>query len=153
MTCIVKPKLYLFGPITGLTYEGCSSWRHFVWSELPRYDCIDPLRGCTISDSDAEMLATYEGNNWKKRTIASSRAITAQSRWDVQRADLLLGTLQGSTRVSIGSCFELAWARDARVPVICAMDTTYHDHPMIKESVTHPVDTLEQAIEIAKALL
>lgn len=153
MSCIVKPKLYLFGPITGLTYEGCSSWRDYVLSKLPEYACIDPLRGCNIVDPKVPMLATYQGNNWKKKTLASSRAIMAQSRWDVQRADLLLGTLQGSTKVSIGSCFELAWASDACVPVICAMDLEYYDHPMIKESVTHPVDSLEQCIEIARALL
>jgi len=150
----VKPKLYLFGPITGLTYEGCSSWRDYVSGQLPEYHCIDPLRGCIIKDPSAVMLATYEGdNNWKKKTIASSRAIMAQSRWDVQRADLLLGTLQGSTKVSIGSCFELAWASDARVPVICAMALEFYDHPMIKESVTHPVETLAQCVEIARALL
>jgi hypothetical protein len=150
----MKPKLYLFGPITGLTYEGCSSWREYVAGQLPEYDCIDPLRGCIIKDDKAIMTATYTGNNnWKKQTLASSKAIMAQSRWDVKRADLLLGTLQGSTRVSIGSCFELAWASDQQIPVICAMALEFYDHPMINESVTHPVETLKQGVEIAKALL
>jgi nucleoside 2-deoxyribosyltransferase len=98
------------------------------------------------------MLATYEGNNWRKQTLASARAILDQSRWDCKRADILLGTLQGATKASIGSCFELAWAYDAGKPVICVMDHEHHSHPMIEQSVTHPVDTLEQAIEIAKAL-
>jgi len=39
-------KIYLAGPISGLTFEGAQDWRNYFTSKIsPEIDCFSPLRG------------------------------------------------------------------------------------------------------------
>lgn len=67
--------VYLAGPITGLTYNGCTEWREVVREKVSPYiNTISPMRGKQrlkeISNGDVikdcydyDYLASYKGIN------------------------------------------------------------------------------------------
>jgi hypothetical protein len=82
------------------------------------------------------------------------------------RADVLLVNLLGAERVSIGTVMEIAWADAVRVPVVLVMEPSaeentglvpskgnVHEHAMIRECVGFRVQTLDEGLNVVKAIL
>jgi len=145
--------VYLGGPITGLTYDGCTEWREQVMEEVgEEINTISPMRGKqrlkeiangdVIKDCyDYDILASYKG-------------INTRDYWDVQRCDIVFVNFLGATKVSIGTVMEIAWARAFDKPVICVMeDDNIHKHSMLTYACGYIVNNLETGIVILKALL
>jgi len=143
--------IYLSGPITGLSYEGCTDWRQFVAKRLA-HDVvgISPLRGKEYLKTITSMPHTFEGN-----IMSSGRGIMTRDRYDTMTTDALFANLLGTKTVSIGTCMEIAWADLLRKPVILVMEAegNLHDHPMIREAAGYRVETLSEGIALANALL
>lgn len=151
-----NPNVYLAGPISGLTFAGCTSWRDHVSRELTAVGikAFSPMRA-------KEYLAQLEsisghGNEYAHMGVLSkARGVMTRDRFDAMRCDVLFVNLLGAERVSIGTCMEIAWADAKRTPIILAMEEAGnpHTHMMIAEAVGFHVPTLEEAIHITKAIL
>ena len=143
-------KVYLAGPITGCTYEGCTSWREFAKQELAKNNIVgvDPMRA-------KDYLASEKciGNDYDT-PLSCARGIMTRDHWDCIRCDILFVNLLGATKVSIGTVMEIAWAWDNDVPVVLVMEkNNIHSHAMLSEATGFQADSLEAGLELVKAIL
>ena len=149
-------KIYLAGPITGLNFDGATSWRDHVTEQLHPYgiECLSPLRS-KVYLSEEENI----GDSYEHIPLSSQKGITTRDRWDVERCDIMLANLAGAhDRVSIGTMIEFGWADAYRKPVIFVLDqmgqgVNPHDHSMAREIAGFIVPTMEKGVELCKAML
>jgi len=143
--------VYLAGPITGCTYNGCIDWRKYATDKLANSDIVglDPMRGKTFLEKE-----TSVGNNYA-HPLGTPRGIMTRDHWDCTRCDVLLVNLMGATRVSIGTVMEIAWAYQVRIPIVLVIEPegNPHDHAMIQEAIGFRTSCLDDAINIIKAIL
>lgn len=144
-------KVYLAGPISGLTFGESTDWRKGVESELGYLgiSAYSPLRAKDYLESEGVLEGSYE-----QHPLSSAKGILTRDRWDVQTADLILVNLIGAERISIGTVMEIAYADAARTPVVLAMEPgNNHTHPMLEQASGFIVHTLEEAVALTKAIL
>jgi hypothetical protein len=138
--------VYLYGPIAGLTHDDAEDWRAWMRKELAPYgiDAYSPMRGKEYLRR-AGILSGHGRDYPDMHAFSSQPAILARDKFDVLRADVLVGNFLGAQRVSIGSMFEQAWAHLHHKPVIVAVDDKDHphDHLFFNATVGIRVHTLE----------
>jgi nucleoside 2-deoxyribosyltransferase len=143
-------KVYLAGPITGLSWNGATSWRVYASTQFVRHsiEAVDPLRGKHYLSGEKSIALNYD-----EHAMSTSKAITSRDRFDVERCDLVLANFLGSDphRTSVGTVVELGWADAFRTPVIlCAPpDHPLRLHPITSQIAAWEVDDLDHAIAIA----
>jgi hypothetical protein len=143
--------VYLAGPITGCSYEGCTNWRKYAIAKLAECGIagLDPMRGKEYLEAETSVSDNYSGE-----VLSCSRGIMTRDHWDCLRCSLLLVNLRHATRVSIGTCMEIAWAWDNGIPVVAVLEPgNPHDHSMINEAIGFKMQSLDEAISIIKAIL
>lgn len=136
----MKQYVYLSGPMGGCSFNEMSDWRIYAARKLdsPSLKCILPTR------SFSEELIPKETNKW----------INRRDYFDCVRAQCLLVNLKDMTTVSIGTVMEIAWAYQKQIPIVCVCNPAgAHTHPMLADSITHTVSTLEEGIAAVKELL
>jgi nucleoside 2-deoxyribosyltransferase len=144
-------KIYLAGPISGLTYDGAQDWRDYFASKVdPRIAAYSPLRGKDY----LKMRGTLEGS-YAEFPLSTDQGITARDRYDCMGADLVVFNMLGATRVSIGTMIEFGWCDAARNPAIVIMEKegNIHDYPMVRQIAQFCVDNVNDAINIANIIL
>jgi nucleoside 2-deoxyribosyltransferase len=144
-------KVYLAGPISGLTYDGAQSWRDTFREKIdPRIQCYSPLRGKEY----LKMRGPLEGS-YDEFPLSTDQGITARDRFDCTGADLVVFNLLGATRISIGTMVEIGWADATRKPAIVIMEKkgNPHDYPMVRQIAQFRVDNLKDAIALAEIIL
>lgn len=149
-------KVYLAGPISGLSYGGCTEWREGVIRELAKEGIIglSPMRSKNYLAAIETISA--DGHEYAHMgPLSKPRGVMTRDRFDTQRADIILMNLLGAKQVSIGTMIELGWADSARVPVVCAIEDegNVHDHMMVTEGIGFRVNTLEAAVNVVKSIL
>lgn len=142
--------LYLSGPITGLSYGGAVDWREYVATKLPPHiSALSPMRAKTYLANEKKL-----GHSYEEHPLSSSKGIIHRDRFDTFRCDMILVNFLGAEKVSIGTVMEIAWADAARTPIVLAMEKgNVHDHGMVREAAGFIVPTLDEAIQIAIAVL
>lgn len=154
-----QPTVYLAGPITGCTYNGCTEWRQSVKAELADAGIrgFSPMRGKEYLEQIArDVPLTADGDKYAiQGAMSTNRGIMTRDRWDATRCDFLLANLLGATKASIGTVMEIAWADLSRIPVIAVMEKegNPHEHGMVLEALGFRVETLDEAVHILKAAL
>lgn len=159
-------RLYLAGPIAGLTYEEAAlSWRELVSDELHRVHqcdpkgwthtvsihCYSPMRGKVFLKGTGEPIGKQ---GYEQHPMSSMQGIIGRDRNDVMMCDAVFMNVYGAKDVSIGTTIELGWADAFRKPVILILDKGgVHDHAFYRGLATYVCDSIEQGIECAKALL
>jgi len=147
-----KPCIYLAGPITGLTFDGCTEWRD-QFTELmgDDYRCLSPMRAKDFLQNQKSLAA----QGYSEFTLSTQKAINTRDHFDCTRANLIVMNMLGAKIVSIGTCIEVGWAFQARVPILLIMEKegNIHDHAMLRECIGWQVETIEEAATIAKAIL
>ena len=144
-------KVYLAGPICGLTYDGAQEWRDIFRKEVdPRIEAFSPLRGKEY----LKMRGSLEGA-YHEFPMSTDQGITARDRFDCMGADLVVFNMLGATRVSIGTMIEFGWCDAARNPAIVIMEKegNIHDYPMVRQIAQFRVDNLADAINITNIIL
>jgi len=152
----MQPTVYLAGPISGLSFKGCTDWREYAKRELAMHGIKgwSPMRA-------KEYLASLpsisgHGNEYAHMgPFATSRGVMTRDRFDCTRCDVVLVNFVGATQVSIGTVMEIAWADLTRTPIVMAVDDEHdvHNHMMISEAIGFRVPTLDEAIRIAASIL
>lgn len=155
--------VYLYGPISGLTYDGAQDWRTWMREQLLPHDidAVSPLRFKDYlrnlpGTGDSDRIISGHGREYFDMGVLSTPpAVLARDKFDVLRADMLLGNFLGAERVSIGSMFEQAWAHDKHKPIAVAMEEkgNPHDHMFFTQTVGFQVRSLEALRDVAIAVL
>lgn len=146
-----NPTVYLAGPITGLSFGTCTSWRDDVSRELKTAGivCFSPLRFKQYLNNGQ----TIE-NSYLTHTLSMGKSINERDHFDCKTCDLILVNLIGTTKVSIGTVMEIAWGFAYRKPVVVALEKgSVHDHAMLVESSSFIVPSLAEAVKVTKAIL
>lgn len=144
-------KVYLAGPISGLSYEGAQTWRDEFSAQIdPQIACYSPLRGKDYLKMRGPLEGSYE-----EFPLSTDQGITTRDRFDCMGSDLVVFYLLGAERISIGTMIELGWADAARNPAILIIEKTGnpHEHPMLRETTQFRVDNMKDAIAIAEIIL
>src|SRR5436309_14136370 len=128
-------RVYLSGQISGMTFAGASDWR-IIYGHMLRaagFTVLDPMRGKSfLSNQKTIEREVYEQT---KRVDLSDKALVIRDHADVVAADIVLVNLLPAERVSIGTMFELAWAKAYQKIVVIVMEPgNIHDHPFVREA-------------------
>lgn len=144
-------KIYLAGPITGLTYGDAESWRHYVDTQSCfGLTMLDPLRGKEFLDDDRVIDEKVYN---MKRTVLTDEFIGTRDAWDVSRADAIFINLLGADKISVGTVLELgmgyAWGKPL---FVCIEDEgNPHDHCMSRCYTDLRFNDLDQGIHALNA--
>ncbi len=148
--------VYLYGPITGKSYVQAEDWRTWMAHELALHGitAVSPLR---FKDylSNLKEISGHGREYASLGVLSTPPAVLARDKFDVHRAAMLAGNFLGADRVSIGSCFEQAWAHRAHIPVATAMEPegNPHDHMFFTQTVNFRVESLEALRDTVIAVL
>jgi nucleoside 2-deoxyribosyltransferase len=148
-------RVYLAGPISGLNYDGAVDWRNDAVKYLADHGIkgLSPMRAkeylSGMEDLDKNCVE-YGAIN----VLSSPKGILTRDRFDATRCDVLVVNFVGATKVSIGTIMELAWADLCRTPIVVAMEEgNIHEHAMVNEAVGFRVATLQEALDLAVAII
>ena len=147
----MSKKVYLAGPISGLTYDGAQEWRlDFKNRVKPGIDAYSPLRGKEYLTMRGPLEGSYDDF-----PLSTDIGITTRDRYDCMGADLVVFYLLGATRISIGTMIEIGWCDAARNPAILVMEKegNVHDYPMVRQIAQFRVDNLDDAIKMTEMIL
>lgn len=147
-------KVYLAGPIAGLSYEQVTGWRDYATEKLLRLGitAISPMRNKGFLKDRKRMPSAEVMDD--KYGLTKPHSYVTRDRLDVFRCDALLVNLLDTDRVSIGTMCELGWADILRKPVVLVMRKgSVHDHGFVRELSHFHCTDLDTAIDIIAAIL
>jgi Nucleoside 2-deoxyribosyltransferase. len=156
----MQPTVYLAGPITGCSFNGCTDWRNDAIAQLAQSGIrgLSPMRGKEHLSHVKEF--TSDGDKYRElygvnHVMSTNRGIMTRDRFDATRCSALLVNLLGATRVSVGTVMEIAWADAKRTPIVAVMEEegNPHHHGMVLEAIGFRVATLNEAIHVLKVML
>lgn len=146
-------KVYLAGPITGMTYDGSESWRRVAKSFLePEIKAYSPMR----QQDFLRNVGVLTANGPALDSTTTDDGIMVRDHFDVMTSDLVLVNLLGAMeRVSIGTVMELGFAYAHRKPVVLMIEDTdnIHDHGMVRKAGVFRASTLEEGLRLTKSIL
>lgn len=149
----MKPRVYLAGPITGLSYgEARHGWRaEFAKYLDPAIEAYSPMRQENhLSEIQLIEHKPYDG------ILSQAKAIVAKDRLDVQRADLIVAGFLGAKLVSVGTLIEIGWADAWNKTTIIIMEpdgSNPMDRFFLTEMADFRVATVKEAADVANAIL
>lgn len=150
-------KVYLAGPITGLTYDSAVGWRDHAKAALEAVGikAYSPLRLQEMLREYGNLDAGGLGSDYvDTHPLLSASGMTTRDRHDVRTADAVLVNFLGASRASLGTAMELAWADAYRVPTVVVMKPgNVHDHALIREVSGYIVADVDTALECIKGVL
>jgi len=153
-------KIYLAGPVTGISYQEAYAWRHLVSVKIEIYnqrkstihhlETINPIFGQESLVGENNIKAFYDND-----PLATQQALLQRSYFNVSRADVVLANVVNAKRLSVGTIMEIGWAYALRKPVILVMedDLNPHNSPLITQSAFAIVSYLDDAVTVAISLL
>jgi hypothetical protein len=142
--------VYLAGPILGTTRESMLGWRLHALKKFRPLQAYSPLRGFEHLIQDNGQFHPDHQNH----PLRHPQAFTRRDFWDVRRNDALFCNFLGASRVSIGTCMEIAVARDHHKYIVVVMEPdNIHQYSMILDCASFVETDLDRAIEYTKAAL
>lgn len=145
-------KVYLAGPISGLTYDEGQDWRAEAVESLKEYgiQAYSPLRRKEYLRKIGEIPMVVNST----KPLSTHKGIVTRDHFDVATADALLVNLLGAKIVSIGTMFELAWAWQMKKPVVVCMEAeNIHSHAFVLETSGFIVPTLDEGVDTVAHIL
>jgi nucleoside 2-deoxyribosyltransferase len=148
---------YLAGPITGLTYAQAEyGWRTEFEAWITRHHyCgkvkgLSPLRGKGYLESQGVLAKQY----LNLHELSSPQGIVRRDFNDVKTCDAVLANFLGTTKVSLGTSWEMGAAYALQKPVVVILEKgSVHDHPFIAQSASYTFSTFEEAMPALMLLL
>jgi len=144
--------IYLAGPITGCSYDGCTDWRERFEKELTndKVQALSPMRGKTYLEGLDEIDPDYPGH-----VMSCQRGIMVRDHYDTKRCTILVVNFLGAEKVSIGTVMEMSWAWDNHIPIVCIIEEqgNVHDHPMLRETMGFRVKSEAEALHVVRTIL
>jgi len=150
-----KGRVYLAGPIGGLSYGGATDWREELTRRFAEVgiEALSPMRGKGYL-SRLEVMPSHVPSS--KTPLSTPRGINTRDCWDATRCDVLLVNFLGAQKPSFGSVLEIGYAHgaDPRKPIVLAIEPeNIHYHAMILDCAGYVVGSLDEAEMVIKSLL
>lgn len=155
-------KIYLSGPMTGLTVEEATTRRSFYFKNLSDcFELVSPMRDWHLMTNQQDRQFILEeirphSNDKNKNNVSfcSDKEIMNRDRFDVIMSDGMILDLLGATRPSIGAVAELCWAYEFNKPVVLVMEDegNVNEHAFINEMSSFRVNSRERACEIIRSV-
>lgn len=146
-------KVYLSGPITGLTYKNARyGWRADFQDMLDRgITVLSPMRH---EGHLAEMREqAIEPDNLPEGLFSHAKLIVAKDFLDIEECTIMVVNLLGAEKVSQGTLIEYGYAKAAGKTIITVREPgNVHNTPFISE-ISVVVANLEQAAALVNSLL
>ncbi len=145
------PSVYLAGSIKGLSYDASTDWRQYAAAKLRAHGIAarDPMRYTQHLAGTAVLQDSYQDH-----PLSGDKGVVGRDYFDVQHADVLLAYLRGAEKPSLGTMIEYGWASAHQKPIIAVLTPDdVHWHGMVRALSTFIVPTLDEAIDIAIAIL
>jgi nucleoside 2-deoxyribosyltransferase len=138
-------RIYLAGPISGLSYDEVVNKYKEKSSYLKDmgYEILCPMTGKTYLRNEIKLKA--EGITGCP--VSTNHAIFERDKWMVSNCDIILADLSNSgDRVSIGTVMELAWASMiGKHSVVVLPENNIHRHCFVLEAGDIIFTTLDEA--------
>lgn len=148
-------RVYLAGPIAGLSYDEADKWRDEFTKSIkesnPKIDCVSPLRGKYYL-KDCKDLAGVQDESLG--ILSGGPAIVSRDHYDCSTAELIVVNLFGAKKVSIGTMFEIAWAHHMQKPIVLVIEDgieNIHSHSMLFSMCNFRVNNLDDALYIVNS--
>lgn len=147
-------RIYLCGPIAGLTYgEARHGWREEIAKFVsPEIELLSPMRQEGHLAEVPGPIGAFAPNDV---AIATQRAIVAKDKLDIRRSDVVVANFLGAQRVSIGSVAEIGYASalDKTIILVMEREANLHNHVFVREMADIWVESVQDAGRIVNALL
>ena len=137
-------RIYLAGPISGNGYEETVALfeAKIVPLEAAGYEVLHPMLGKSELRNEVEFRAHGYEN-----PVSTNHAIVERDCWMVQSVDIVFADLSAATRVSIGTCFELAWASLlGKHTVVVLPESGPHQHAFVLEAADIVLHSVAEAL-------
>jgi nucleoside 2-deoxyribosyltransferase len=131
-------KVYLAGPMEGLTHEQMTGWRNYVKTS-------EKLKGRILDPCDREAFH----NELSGDLLNRARRITHLDQLDIRRSRVVLMNLQQMDELKLrcwGSICELTYAYHQGIPVVLVLPKPT-DHPFVLTYATEIYTDLDAAIK------
>ena len=147
-------KVYLAGPIGGLSYEDAfAGWRQkaeYLFATSPEIQTYNPMRFKEVLKGELKL----DGQEYEGDPLVTPHGIFNRDMHDVMSCDAMIINFVGSETKSIGTCVEIGWATAFRKPfVMVTDDKNPHQGPFIKACTPFITSDLETGVEMIKRLL
>lgn len=143
-------RVYLAGPIRGLTYEQATEWRVDAEQNLTSlgHTSATPMRGKEALKTRGKITNSYE-----EFPMSSEAGIYGRDIFDIASCDVLLANLLNTKEVSIGTAMEIQAARDRGKYVLVVMeDDNPHNHPFVRRAASLVVKDMDMALDVLAVL-
>jgi nucleoside 2-deoxyribosyltransferase len=151
----MRPSVYLAGPIKGLNYDEAVTWRETAKKQLKEagIDAFSPMRAKNYLKNDKNIDSS--DSNYSMYPLSVPPAVVCRDMNDCTKRDALIVYLKGAKAVSIGTVCEIAWAAQARIPIVLVMEKegNPHEHMFVRQLCNFQVESLDEAIFCIKAIL
>lgn len=117
---VMAGRVYLGGPIGGLSWDEATGWRDMVSEQLKPLTCYSPLRPMN-GVSQLVCNPTFNEHMSDQQTLPFSDFFN-RDYTDVSVCDLLFFNFVGAKRKSIGSACEIARGYAQKKGMICVME-------------------------------
>ncbi|MAE82216.1 MAG: hypothetical protein CMB80_05750 [Flammeovirgaceae bacterium] len=146
-------KVYLAGPIGGLTYEESVGWREDAAEELRLVGIgsFNPMRFKGFLAGKG--VIAPRADNLPESVWTKAKALTARDLGDIRRSDMVLAYMPPMDRERTGTILEIGYAYPKTPCVLVTTDMEFANHPMVSEMVMATVPTIEEGIQIVKEYL
>lgn len=148
-------KVYLAGPIRGLSYGETTEWREIARTRLNEsgYTCFSPMRGKEYLKSMGPLLGDGGRGSFEEFPMSSEKGIFRRDIFDVSQCDVVLANLEGAGAISIGTCMEIQRAYDLGKYVLTVMEEgNPNDHPFVRQASSLVVPYFDYALEVMAVL-
>lgn len=151
-------KVYLSGPITGLTYKQARfGWRAEVAEKLKLegIGVLSPMRHeGHLAELARKTIKAGMPEPVFNHFFSKPKMIVAKDFLDIDMSDLMLVNFSGSKKVSQGTIAEMGYAYAKDKPIITVMEPgNIHDSVFVKEMSDAVLDNMDDAIAIISSLL
>lgn len=148
-----RPRVYLAGPMAGLTLEEAREWRFAITCQLDRtFEFLDPCRNKeSLSTTVYDGVLDKHGN--PEHFMCDGKTVFERDTHDIARSDALLVNFLGSKQVSVGTIMELGMAYCGGIPVVVVMDDgNIHDHLFTRQVALTVVPDIDQGLRVLRSL-
>lgn len=145
-------KVYLSGPITGLTYAAARfGWRkEFADRLAPGITVLSPMR-------HEGHLAEVKGKlakEYPEHLFSHPKIIVSKDLLDIDMSDIVVANFLGAKKPSIGTVSEMGYAKAKGKTIVTILEEgNVHNHPFVTELSNAVVGTLDDALTIVNSLL
>lgn len=157
-------RVYLAGPITGLSYgEARHGWREeaarIAAQNYPQLDMFSPMRSKDFLERTRKIKGTSD--SYGSAIFGQASGILGRDFNDCKNADVIIANFLGAKVGSLGTAAEFGFAHALQIPVIMIIEepddpelkTNPHRHVFMEEIATYIVHDLEDALMVAASLV